>query len=457
MGSIKLKSLCAVCLALGIANEAIAQRGPAVVETVQIIEKEIVPTQLTLGSIMPTRRAVIGSAVDGRVDEFFVREGARVSEGQKLAKLLTSTIESEIDAAEAELELREHELEELTNGSRPEEILQAKARMEAIAVAAQYLEKDKQRLAALGESSAISLAELEKSLSLWLEAQQKLIEAESAYQLAVDGPRPEKIKQAEARKAMASAVVEKLRDQFTKHTMISRFEGYVAVEHTEVGQWVARGEPVAEIIALDEVFLIAKVVETHIPFIKIGEVVDIEVPALGNRKMSGAVEAIVPSADERSRTFPVKIRVKNQFTRVEKKSDSDKDKSNTDKDDNSSFDVPDLKAGMLAHAKLPIGEKHRALLVPKDALVLNGAEKMIWKIDPKSIEAKGTAMEANAIAVAVQTGTETDELIEVIGKVSDEVTSGIEVVIRGNERIPPSRPGQPSRVMWNPKPAIQQK
>ena len=83
---------------------AFAQRGPAVVEVSPISRREISATQPTLGSVVPTRRAVIGSAVDGRVVKFLVRQGDRVEKDQELASLLTATIELELEAAEAELE-----------------------------------------------------------------------------------------------------------------------------------------------------------------------------------------------------------------------------------------------------------------------------------------------------------------------------------------------------------------
>lgn len=420
-------SLCATA-------NALAQRGPAVVEVEAMQELEVASTQTTLGSIMPTRRAVIGSAVDGRVVEFLVREGDRVQKDQPLAVLLTRTIELELEAAEAELALHQHELDELRNGSRPEEIAQAKARNEANSIAAKYLEKDKQRLSTLGASSAVSLSELEDALSKWLEAEQRYIESKSAYQLALDGPRPEKIKQAEARVAIGQATVERLRDQFQKHTLFSRFAGYVTVEHTEVGQWLPRGSPAAEIIALDEVFVLAKVIEAHIPYIHVNETVSVEVPALGDRKFRGVVAAIIPEADQRSRTFPVKVLVKNEFNEAGE---------------------PLLKAGMLARAALATNQTHKALMVHKDALVLNGPTTMIWVIDGKSLKSGANGMaEADAIAVPVQIGTERGNLIEVIGNLQP----GMEIVVRGNERIPPSRPGQPpSRVTWNPKLSANQK
>lgn len=94
-----------------------------------IVEREVEITQATLGSIIPTRRAIIGSAVDGRVEKFDVRVGDRVEENQPLASLLIATISLELAAAKAELELRQQELVELQNGSRPDEIAQAAARL----------------------------------------------------------------------------------------------------------------------------------------------------------------------------------------------------------------------------------------------------------------------------------------------------------------------------------------
>ncbi len=289
------------------------------------------------------------------------------------------------------------------------------------------------RLSQLGANSAISASEVEDSHSRWLAAQQRYIEAQAAYQLAVDGPRPERIAQAEFRVAMQAAVAEKLKDQIGKHTLYSRFAGYVTVEHTEVGQWLPRGEPVAEIIALDEVDVLARVIEAHIPFIHVGDKATVEVPALGGRKLEGTVAAIIPEADERSRTFPVKVRVANEFNAAGE---------------------PLLKAGMLARADLATGNQQTVLMVPKDALVLGGKSTLIWTIDSASIEpavvssqaaSASDMLEANAQAIPVQTGVEQDDWIEVRG----DIAAGTAVVVRGNERIPPARPGAPpSRVTW---------
>ncbi len=119
---------------------ALAQRGPALVEVTPVIQRDVEAGQTFVGTVMPTRRAIIGSAVDGRVVSYLAEEGKRVEQNEPLAELLTDTINLELEAAEAELELRKQQQAELENGSRPDEIEQARARMEAASAVAHVFE-----------------------------------------------------------------------------------------------------------------------------------------------------------------------------------------------------------------------------------------------------------------------------------------------------------------------------
>ncbi|MCA9266449.1 MAG: efflux RND transporter periplasmic adaptor subunit [Planctomycetales bacterium] len=439
MDPLRFLGVISVCLLGAMEGQTVyGQRGPAVVEVAPLVQKAgLSPTQSTVGTVDPARVAVVGSAVDGRVVEMFVREGDRVEKDQPLATLLTETIKLELEAAEAELELKRQELLELENGSRPEELEQTMARVEATRVTADYLEKERQRVESLRSSSAISAAEYARAASLANEARKRYDEAQAAHKLAVAGPRAERIAQARAQVAMDDAVVRKLADQVKKHTMYARFSGYVTAEHTEVGEWLPKGNPVAEIIELDQVEIVAKVLEIHIPFIHVGDVVPVVVPALPGETFEGKVSAIIPKADVRSRTFPVKILVANRLTEQGE---------------------PTLKAGMLARVELPIGESPQALLVPKDALVLGGATPFVWIIGPGTVQKDERDWSlADAIQVPVKTGAELEGMIEISLAANPvqadgnslSLKAGMLVVVRGNERITPSRPGQPpSQVTW---------
>lgn len=405
---------------------ALAQGGPALVEVTAVEQREVGSAQTFVGTVMPSKKSIVGSAVDGRVVEFPINEGDHVKAGETLAQLLTETISLELAASEAELELRKQELAELESGSRPEEIQQARARMDAAKARMEYTRLRLQRVQTLfRQGRAASTEEVDEATAAAEEAQNALLEATAAHELAVLGPRPEKIAQAQANVAMQQAVVDRLKDQIKKHTVISRFDGYVSAEHTEIGQWVARGDPVAEIVALDEVDVMANVVEDHVPFIHVGQSARIEASALAGKSFTGAVSLVVPQADPRSRTFPVKVRVANEF----------QDES------------PVLKAGMMTRVTLPTGPKQVGLLVPKDALVLGGPRPLLWVIDAKTIKPADTDpsfQQAEVQGVPVELGVADGDWIQVKG----DGLAGRLVVSRGNERVFPPRPGKPSVVKW---------
>jgi RND family efflux transporter MFP subunit len=379
---------------------------PKLVAVAPVIEREVASGQTFVGTVMPLRRAVIGSAVDGRVIEFPLDEGDRVEEGQPLAQLLTETISLEVKAAEAELLLRQQQLAELENGTRPEEIEQAKARMTAAQARAQYARARRVRAETLyNQRQAMSEEERDEMIALAIEAEQAYLEAKAAYELAVQGPRKEQIAQAQAQVAVQEATVNRLKDQLAKHTIVARFGGYVTAEHTEVGQWVKQGDPVAEVAALDEVEVYAQVVEQYVPYLRTGATVSVQIPSIPGPPLPGVVTAIVPQADVQARTFPVKVRVKNQV----------------------SAEGPQLKAGMYARVMLPTGARQKATLVFKDALVLGGPQPVVFVVDVTSDDSR----QGKVRAVPVQIGVAEGNMIQVTGGLKP----GDLVVVQGNERL----------------------
>ena len=410
--------------AIFIACTAQAQ-GPsaALVAVSPVIEREVAAAQTFVGTVMPLKKAIIGSAVDGRVTEFPLNEGDRVEQGQKLAQLLTETIELELAAAAAELELRKQALAELENGTRPAEIEQAKARMTSAQARSQYATSRRARADNLfRQGQAMSEEERDEMIALAVEAEQAYLDAKAAYELAVEGPRKEQIAQARAMVAVQQATADRLKDQIAKHTIISRFAGYVSAEHTEVGQWVKQGDPVAEVSALDEVEVVAQVVEQFVPHIRSGLSVSVQIPAIAGPPLAGVVSAVVPQADVQARTFPVKVRVKNQIN----------------------DDGPLVKSGMYARVLLPTGNHQVALLVPKDALVLGGVQPTVYVVDVANAGAK----QGKVRPVLVQLGISEGNLIQVSGGLK----AGQLVVVQGNERLRPGQDVQIQRVIPGDKP-----
>ena len=382
---------------------------PVPIAASAVIDREVTAVQTFVATVRPTRTAMIGSAASGRVAECFLDEGDRVNSMQPLAQLLTETISSEIEQAEAELDLKQSELAELMNGTRPEELQQAKARMLAADARRKFNELNRKRVEQLHQRQSASVNERDEAISLSTGAENDYIDSKAAFELAELGPRQEKIVQAKAAAAMQSAIVKKLKDQKRKHTIISRFDGYVIKEYTEVGAWVNTGDLVFEVSALDEVDVEAFMTEFQVPSIRLGMEINVVIPALGDRTFPGTIAQIIPQADLKTRTFPVRIRVENEVIDT----------------------VPLIKAGMFARVDLPIGNRQKANLVPKDALVYAGSTVNLMVIRRDSQNADTGTIQP----VPVELGVSQGGWIQAIGSIEP----GQLVVVEGNERL---RPGQ---------------
>ncbi|HAA50310.1 MAG TPA: efflux RND transporter periplasmic adaptor subunit [Planctomycetaceae bacterium] len=406
---LKSRVIWSAVFVLLLANRLPAQRGPAVVVVAPVVEREVTAGHSFVGSVEPFKRATIGSAVDGRVTEFPVEEGDRIRGGQSLAKLLTATIELELKAAEGELAFRQESLKELKNGTRPGEIVQLRARMLAAKARREFLVDRRARFTALARQGTVTEDDLAAVISAAITAERDFDDAKAGHELAVAGPRAEKLVQAGARLAVQQAVVEQLKDRITKHTIVSRFDGYITSRRTEVGEWVSRGDPVVDVVSLDQVDVKVSVLESQVPHLRIGTSVRVEIMALPQQVLTGTIATIIPQGDQRTRTFPVKIRLSNTITEGR----------------------PLIKAGMLSRVTLPTGARTRALLVPKDALVLGGRSPVVYVVGADKADPKKQVVRLVPVRLGVASGS----LIQVTG----EIAAGQQVVVQGNERL---RPGQ---------------
>lgn len=389
------------------AGPVLAQQRPVLVRVAPVVERRDVEAgQAFVGTVRPLRHSSVGSAVDGRVIEFPVNQGDWVEEGQPLAQLLTETLSIQIEAAKAEHDLRRRELEELENGSRPEEIREAAAVKEAAAAAMEYAQARLKRTRTAFNRSAISEDQLQDDQSAAVRSANEYAAAVARHELIVAGPRAERIAQARARVAMAEAEVRRLEDQLAKHTIRAPFGGYVVAEHTEKGQWIKSGELVAEVVEVDRVEIEVPVLENYIPNLRLGEEARVELIALADEVLSGTVTAIVPLGDERSRSFPVRVTLENR--RLEDR-------------------TPLVKPGMFARVWLPVERRAGVLMVPKDALVLGGAQRMAFVVDRERVGSS----EGTVRAVPLELGISQEGMVEVRGA----LRQGDLVVVEGNERL----------------------
>ena len=399
-------TLCVVAFLLSIVfPKSLEAQDEAKLVRVAPVEKRILAaSQMNVGTVIPIRTSVIGSAVDGRVLELLVEEGEAVEANQPVARLRTAILEIQLAGAKAELTQLQQRLAELENGATEEEVLQAQARLLAAGASRKFASWDYKRISELFEKGqVVTENELQKAQSDAEKEEQLYQLANATHKLLMRGPRPEQIAQAKAQLLAQHESIRGIIEQIDRHTLRAPFNGYITVKHSEIGQWLGKGDPVVEIIQLDKIDVLTHVVTRNIGQLKLGTPVRIEVDGIDSQLLTGTVAAVVPQADIQARTFPVKIRVDNPT------------------DESGAL----LKSGMLAKLSLPIGKNTEMIVVPKDAIVLGGSKPVVFVVDssnPKSPKAK---------SVEVVLGISSGDSIAVTGA----LTERLQVVVRGNERL----------------------
>jgi len=392
----------AVCLVAGCgrSNDASSEK-PATKVTVSRVRRAGVSVKVSVvGTVMPVDTSIVASEAPGLVTAFPFREGNFIRKGQPLASLRDVTLLIEIEKTRALLRQQQQKYEELRAGYLPEEVSQAEARMRAAEAAIHLAESHGARLKDLQQrsSGAITDQELDQAQYEMEKARQNFIEAKSDYEMKAGGYRQEVVAAAKAAVDAAQQEVRRLENEVQKHTVQAPFDAFLVVEHTDVGQWVNMGGPVATLARLDEVEVRVNIEESDVQLVQVGDSVGVRIDAFPADKFTGKVVSVVPRADWQhgSRSFPVVVRMKNVID----------------------HDQPQLKEGMVARITFQ-GPPQESLLVHKDAIVRATGRPMVYVVDGND----------TVHAVEITEGVNQGEFVAVEGDLNEDdrlATEGVE-------------------------------
>ena len=369
--------------------------GPVAVRVASVESAEIPEEVFFIGTIEPNIATTVASLVSGRVAAAEFREGDAVVAGK--------TILLQVDRGGREITLRERaaavarakkQWEKVKEGSRSEEVAQRLAGVKEQEAVLQHHRRDLERARRLHEGKLISLAEFQKVESGYIAAREKHGSARAALKLTRSGARAEDIAMAEAEHDEARARLDAVAYEIEKSTLPAPLSGFIVRKHVDVGDWVNAGEPVADLVDLDPVFAAGPVGERRIALLRTGLPATVSLDAFPGEVFTGEVAHIIPQADTRTRSFPVKVRLSNAQGR--------------------------LKAGMLARVVISVASGEPSVLVPKDAVVRRGSDQIVFVVS-----------DGQAKAVKVSTGRGYRALLEISG---GDLRPGQQVGQRGVER-----------------------
>lgn len=344
------------------------------VETAPVTRAEVLDQVTIVGSLIGAAFVEVVPKVNGRLQNVFVRLGDRVSHGQRIAKLEDREIREQVKQAEASFEV-------------------ARATI-------------RQREADL----KFTEVNLERSRNLYgrqLLPKQTLDDADARYQAATA-----QLDLAHAQFAQAQARLEELRISLANTNVVSPVDGFVGKRYLDTGAYVSPNAPVASVVDIHYVRLVANLVEKDLRRVKIGTPASTEVDAFPGETFDGHVARVAPILDPATRTAQMEIEVPNSDFR--------------------------LKPGMYARVRLTLDRRADALVVPRNALVDLEGKRGVF-----------VAAGQTAKFREVQVGLEDQNRVEVASglEAGDRVITTGAAALRDGDRIllPGQGPGGPAR------------
>lgn len=335
--------------------------------------------ELVLSGTVEADEIHIGSKVGGRISEVLVREGQTVRRGDVILKFESFDLDAKRADAAAAVAQAEANLERLVNGSRPEEIAQARAQAEAARISLEMARNGPRRQeieAARAELNAAqadfdiartSLARIEQLTASGVTSRQDYDNAKSVFDRAAArresarqrlalleaGTRSEEIemaerqhKQAQANREMiergsrredvnaaraaverARAALQQVETQLSEIEVHSPADAFIEVLQVRPGDLILPNSPVATLVEVDRLWVRVYVPSPERGHAQLGKEVAVYVDTFGREAFSGRIEHIsnrgeftprnVQTRDERAhQVFAVRVRVDNSSGRL---------------------------------------------------------------------------------------------------------------------------------------------
>ncbi len=306
------------------------------------------------GTVLPERSVNVSPKTSGLLKQLLVKEGDTVQQGQVLAYMDDSNLQGQLSQAQGNLAAAAANLQKAIAGNRPQDMAQAKAKLQDAQFALRLTQSDLQRNRLLSQSGAISKQAYDTALTTRDRAQAQVKQDQEALALSQAGARPEDIEQARAQVSAAQGAVQIIQANINDTVIRAPFSGIVARKFADPGSFVtpttagsavtsATSSSILALAATNQV--VADVAEANIAQIRLGLVATIQADAYTGKTFTGRVTQIATQSS-----------VVQNVTSFEVKTS-----------------LPDpqhqLRSGMNVNMTFKAGELKNVLVVPTGAIV----------------------------------------------------------------------------------------
>lgn len=271
------------------------------------------------GYIVAAHKIQVASKVLGKVAWIGVDKGDKVKEGQVIVRLEDDEYKAQLQQARGQLVSLEAKLQELTNGSRPEEIAVAKSNVEVAKADLENARVTLERTRQLVKERVMAQQALDDAKARYDSQASRVAALEKTFDLVRIGPRQEQMDSTRGQILQAKGSVSFYETQLANTIIRAPVTGTILERAVEKGEFVTTsfvGERGAKGYVVSLADLNDLEVELDISqndFAKLGprQRGTVTTDAYPDRKYEGIIDEISPEANRQKATVQVKVKIKN--------------------------------------------------------------------------------------------------------------------------------------------------
>ncbi|WP_272526023.1 HlyD family secretion protein [Providencia sp. PROV189] len=240
---------------------------------------------------------MVTSKAKGRVIERHVERGDDVKKGQLLLTLESPELTAQYAALKAARDQAKAQLAQSLHGTREETIRHLQASLAQANSQYQNASREYQRLSNLSAKGYVSANELDNARKAKEVAFQQVQGAKAQLEEAKNGDRIELRQKYEAALNEAEQKLAELQVQLDDLQVKAPVDGEIGPIPAEVGEIFNAGSPLLTMVRIPQSYFIYNLREDILVDVKKGDRVQLDVPALGDKKIEAEVRYIAPKGD----------------------------------------------------------------------------------------------------------------------------------------------------------------
>ncbi len=238
----------------------------------------------------------VASLVGGRLVRLAVSEGDTVRLGDTLAVLSRGEVTAELAAQTAQAERAAAQARDLQSGSRPAEVLAARAELRAAEADRDLQATTYERIERLARSQVVSASELDRARAARDAASARAVAAHEKVRLAEEGFRRQQVTAAREAASAAMAQVAGARSRAGELVLTAPADGVVLLRNYDVGELVNPGAPVLTLGDPEKLWIRVYVAAPLVSRVRLGDAVRVR-PIGSDRDWNGRVVEIATRAE----------------------------------------------------------------------------------------------------------------------------------------------------------------